>query len=261
MEAKYDRIGDNYNQTRKPDPYLISRLLHHLAPRKEAICLDIGCGTGNYTNAIAQKGIKFIGIDPSEKMLKVAKIRNPKIDWRKGTAENTGLEDESVAAIMGTLTIHHWKSLKEAFKELYRVLKPGGRMVIFTSTPQQMRGYWLNEYFPKMLKASIRQMPALDLVTKTMTEAGFIMETLEPYHIHPRLEDKFLYCGKQNPQLYLDPIIRKGISSFSDLANQEEIQAGLVQLKADIINKRILDIMKTYENPFGDYLYLVAKKN
>ncbi|GAA4955738.1 hypothetical protein GCM10023314_31870 [Algibacter agarivorans] len=42
--------------------------------------LDIDCGTGNYTNALQKVGFHFIGIDPSNKMLEKAKLKNPKID-------------------------------------------------------------------------------------------------------------------------------------------------------------------------------------
>jgi hypothetical protein len=45
---------------------------------------------------------------------------------------------------IGSLTIHHWTDLKSGFSKLNKVLKPNGRIVIFTSTPKQMIGYWLN---------------------------------------------------------------------------------------------------------------------
>lgn len=260
MEIKYDRIGHQYDQTRKSDPYLSSRLLYHLAPRSEGLYLDIGCGTGNYTNVLHQRGIRFIGIDPSEKMLKKASARNSSIDWRIGTAEATGLETASVDGIMGSLTIHHWADLEAGFRELSRVLKANGRIVIFTATPQQMRGYWLNAYFPKMLEASIVQMPAFNRVKNAMETAGLQLSVTEPYYIRPDLEDKFLYCGKQNPALYLDPSIRNGISSFSDLANLAEVEAGLAKLSEDISSGAINSIIQSYENQLGDYLYLVAEK-
>ncbi len=60
MQAKYDAIGTNYNQTRKADPYLTEQLLKHLNPTKEGVYLDIGCGTGNYTNALREKDFSLL---------------------------------------------------------------------------------------------------------------------------------------------------------------------------------------------------------
>ena len=93
MNAKYDHIGNGYNNTRKADPYILDRLHYHLNPIKEGIYLDIGCGTGNYTAKLHQKDIQFIGIDPSEKMLKNAKKAHPNITWKQGKAENVPLEN------------------------------------------------------------------------------------------------------------------------------------------------------------------------
>ncbi|GGD25392.1 class I SAM-dependent methyltransferase [Hyunsoonleella pacifica] len=159
MAAKYDTIGSNYNLTRKADPLLSKNLLDHLKPNFDGVYLDIGCGSGNYTNALQQLGYHFIGIDPSALMLEKAKLLNNSIDWRIGTAEYTGLDDVSVDGIIGSLTIHHWTDLKNAFIELHRVLKPKGRIVIFTSTPKQMQGYCLTTISQKCYKIPLSKCP------------------------------------------------------------------------------------------------------
>ncbi len=261
MKAKYDTIGKDYNVTRKADQLLTENLLKYLAPKKNGVYLDIGCGTGSYTNEFQKRGYNFMGIDPSERMLTEAKKRNSKIEWRLGSAENTGLSPHQVDGIIGALTIHHWTNLEKAFQELYSILKPDGKLVIFTSTPNQMKGYWLNHYFPKMLEASIIQMPALAKVTQALEGRGFEITKTEKYFIQPNLEDKFLYCGKHSPEIYFNKNIRNGISSFSSLSNQEEVEQGLSVLKLDIESGRIDQIIKEYENSLGDYLYIIGRKS
>ena len=186
--------------------------------------------------------------------------KNPKIDWRIGTSENTGLPNHYVDGIMASLTIHHWTDLNIGFTELFRVLKTNGKMVIFTSTPKQMKGYWLNCYFPKMMKDSMGQMPPLDEVEIAMVDAGFKILKTEKYSIKPDLQDQFLYCGKHNPELYFNDAILHGISSFSSLANKEEVENGLKVLRNDIDTGKINDIIKSYQNNLGDYLYIVGNK-
>ena len=260
MEVKYDKIGTDYNLTRKADNYLTAQLLYHLKPIKGGKYLDIGCGTGNYTNELQKKGFQCIGIDPSKEMLEKAKLKNNKIDWRIGSAENIGLPQNFVDGIIGSLTIHHWSNLKIGFSELHKVLKPNGRMVIFTATPRQMKGYWLNDYFPKMLAESIIQMPTFEKVKTAMKDGGFELLQTEKYFIKPDLEDQFLYCGKQNPELYFDVQVRHGISSFSTLANSTEVEQGLSKLRKDIDTGKINEIIKSYENDLGDYVYIIGKK-
>lgn len=261
MEAKYDKIGIGYNQTRKPDPYLLSRLKHHLNPLAGRVYLDIGCGTGNYTVMLAHADYQFVGIDPSHEMLEKARMHESLIDWKIGHAEQIPFPDHHFDGIVASLTIHHWKNLSLAFQELHRVLKPQGHFVLFTATPTQMEGYWLNHYFPKMLRDSIIQMPAFEAVTHAFSQAKLMLHNTEKYFIKPDLEDLFLYAGKHRPSLYLNPQVRKGISSFSALANLEEVTIGLKNLEEDIATGKIDQIINTYENDTGDYLFMTARKS
>lgn len=258
MQEKYDVIGTNYNTTRRADPYLFSRLLTLLNPFPEGTYLDIGCGTGNYTKKFDQQGYQFIGIDPSEKMLKKAKSSENNVQWKIGKAEKLGLPEHSVDGIIASLTLHHWDSLAKGFKSLKKVLKPNGKIVIFTATPAQMKGYWLCHYFPKMLEDSSIQMPSLQAIENNVSINGFYISTTEKYFIKPDLEDLFLYSGKHNPALYFKPEVRHGISSFSALSNASEVAIGLDSLEKDIASGNINDIIKNYQNTEGDYLFLVV---
>ena len=183
MEARYDQIGKQYNRTRKADPYLLDRLHHHLGSHEGGHYLDIGCGTGNYTVKLQARGGTFTGVDPSERMLEKARSKSSAVQWIKGVAEAIPLPDACVNGIVGSLTTHHWSDLEQGFKELYRVLQTGGQMVIFTATPAQMRGYWLNHYFPDMLEVACRQMPKLDRLFTVITQAGFTGLETEKYFI------------------------------------------------------------------------------
>lgn len=260
MKAKYDTIGIDYNLTRKADKYLTKQLLHYLNPGKSGRYLDIGCGTGNYTSELQKKGFQFIGIDPSKEMLEKAKAKNRDIKWRIGTAEKTGLPTNSLDGIIGSLTIHHWTDLDKGFSELSRVMKPNGRIVLFTSTPKQMEGYWLNYYFPRMLKDSIAQMPSLERVKFSMEDARIGIIKTKKYFVQPELQDQFLYYGKENPEVYFKDEVRNGISSFSSLSNRKEVEKGLSELRKDIASGKIKQVMNNYKNDFGDYLYIIGRK-
>src|SRR5690606_15536203 len=110
--------------------------------------------------------------------------------------------------VLASLTMHHWPELRLAFAEISRVLNQNGRVVIFTSTPSQMRGYWLNHYFPQMLQDSIFQMPSLEAVEDSIAGSGLVIESVEKYFIKDDLIDHFLYVGKNRPELYFDKKVR-----------------------------------------------------
>jgi ubiquinone/menaquinone biosynthesis C-methylase UbiE len=260
MNNKYDNIGAGYNSTRQADPYITERILFLLNPKREKLYLDLGCGTGNYTCVLADKGVRLTGVDPSEKMLSVAKERNQQIKWLEGTAEQIPSGDQAFEGVISTLTIHHWTDLKKAFSEINRVLTDKGRFVLFTSTSEQMRGYWLNHYFPEMLHASIIQMPSFEAIKQAAEAARLKINYMEKYFIQDDLQDCFLYVGKNHPEYYFDEKIRNGISSFSSLANIAEVKQGLEKLRNDIDNRTFENIRHEYESDLGDYLFMTMHK-
>ena len=123
-----------------------------------------------------------------------------------------------------------------------------------------MKGYWLNKYFPKMLKESIAQMPTFVQIENATENAGFKSIKTEKYFIQNDLEDLFLYAGKNRPELYLDEDVRKGISSFANLSIKEEVKNGLNDIKNDIETNKINQIISDYKNNDGDYLFVVIEK-
>jgi ubiquinone/menaquinone biosynthesis C-methylase UbiE len=260
QEDLYNLIGQDYNTTRKADPHICKRLITLLSPEKSGSYIDIGCGTGNYTIALSEAGFEFTGLDPSEIMLATARQKASSKYWLSGSVEKVPVPNSQFDGAIATLTIHHWTDLKKAFQEIYRVLKINSRLILFTSLPEQMSGYWLNHYFPQMMQTSIKKMPDLDRITAAGRYAGFHLPYTELYDIRLDLEDHFLYSGKMNPALYLNAHFRKGISSFAGLEDQDEIKTGLKNLASDIDSGYIKKIQEKFQNSGGDYIFIVLEK-
>lgn len=101
--------------------------------------LDVGCGTGAVTIPAKQRvGVngKAAGIDPAPEMITVAqqkaRRKGLEIDFRIGVIEALPYPDESFDAVTSSLMMHHLpEHLKaQGLSEIYRVLKPGGRLLI-----------------------------------------------------------------------------------------------------------------------------------
>lgn len=257
--ALYDRIGVGYDTTRQADPYLLSRLIHHLRPSHSGRYLDVGSGTGNYTLAMHRAALEFYGLEFSRIMLEPAKRKDPAIAWINARAEEIPFAADSFDGASCTFVHHHLSDQVAAFKEIHRVLKPGARLVILNATAEQTRRYWLIEYFPRAIEKAIAPYARFE-TTEVLTSAGFRIECEEKYDVAPDLKDLFLYCGKNRPERYLDPRILSGISAFANAPDAEEIDRGLKRLADDIESGRINRVIRSFAHDRGDYMFTVASK-
>jgi ubiquinone/menaquinone biosynthesis C-methylase UbiE len=258
--ALYDRIGVGYDTTRQADPYLVSRLIHHLRPRASGRYLDVGSGTGNYTIAMHQAGVPIRGLEISPTMIARAKEKAPAIAWHNGRAEAIPFASASFDGATCTFVHHHMVDPVAAFKEVHRVLTPHARFVILNGIAEQTQHYWLNEYFPRMMKEKATAPYERFVTNDLLASAEFRIVCEEKYDIAPDLKDLFLYCGKHQPERYLDPRIRSGISCFADAPDHEEIERGVKRIADDIESGHINDVIRKYAWDGGDYMFTVAER-
>jgi SAM-dependent methyltransferase len=89
---------------------------------------DVGAGTGISARLLAARGVRVIAVEPNRAMREAA-APDPRITWRKGTGEATGLPDASVGLVLCAQSFH-WMRTSEAIAEFHRILSPGGRLAV-----------------------------------------------------------------------------------------------------------------------------------
>lgn len=98
---------------------------------KEA--LDVGAGTGFMTEGLIAEGLKVVALDRSKAMLERMREKFRSCDgitYLIGDAENIPLLDESFDYVFANMCLHHLEDPVRAVKEMVRVLKPNGKLVI-----------------------------------------------------------------------------------------------------------------------------------
>lgn len=127
--------------------YSLEYLYHLLGDASGKVVLDYGCGAGDNSVLIAaHKAERVIGVDISPDLIELAEKRLAahdyagKAEFRVGSAHDLPIEDESIDVVFGNAILHHL-DLKLASKEVFRVLKKGGR-AIFLEPVRNSKFVW-----------------------------------------------------------------------------------------------------------------------
>lgn len=114
-----------------------------LLPRDWTVA-DLGCGTGNAAELLAGRVRKVVAIDASDVMLRAAKKRlgaTKGVEFRQGPLERLPLKDASVDAAVCVLVLHHVDEPENATREMRRIVKPGGRVLVVDMFEHDRREY------------------------------------------------------------------------------------------------------------------------
>ncbi len=124
----------------------LPKLLNLARPSASDILLDVGTGAGHTAAAFAPFVKKVYGLDPAEGMLAAAREIYGYLDnleFTPGTGDDTGFSEDTFDIVTARHTLHHHASVPDTLKELERVLKPGGRLIIVDEvTPNQELEAW-----------------------------------------------------------------------------------------------------------------------
>lgn len=117
-----------------------------IAPKPGERILDIACGTGTSTVPLARSGATVIGVDFSASMIAEAQRKHPKLEFREADAMKLPFGDDEFDAVTISFGLRNIQDPKVALAEMYRVLKPGGRLVVceFSKPPRALlrAGYY-----------------------------------------------------------------------------------------------------------------------
>ena len=171
----YGRMAANYDRLRPIDENwweLFEAIVEagDLAGRR---VLDVGCGTGRVAAALNERGTKVWAVDPSPEMLERARANvGRSVRLKRAPAETLPFKDGWFDRALLRLVVHV-VDRPRAFAELFRVLQPGGRIVIATFAPEYFEGFWLYRLVPGLEEVDRPRMAGPATLCEELLGAGF----------------------------------------------------------------------------------------
>ncbi|GAA5154338.1 class I SAM-dependent methyltransferase [Microbacterium pseudoresistens] len=124
LAQSFQKAGDDYDRFRPGFPEAAA---DEVLPTAVTAALDLGAGTGKFTERLISRASRVIAVEPSEQMLAVLRAKLPDVEAHRGTAERIPVPDGSVDAVT-VAQAFHWFDRDAACAEIRRVLVSGGTL-------------------------------------------------------------------------------------------------------------------------------------
>ncbi|MEI7741499.1 MAG: class I SAM-dependent methyltransferase [bacterium] len=144
----YDALADAMDVTRRYIWEELSDMMPEITANDRV--LDIGCGNGRMVQTLKTK--RYVGLDLSPELVKRAQARFPEASFVVGDALKLPFSEASFEYILSIAVLHQIPGMEarnQALKEAFRVLKPGGIMVI------SVWNLWRSKYLGYLLKSTL----------------------------------------------------------------------------------------------------------
>ncbi|MEW2518528.1 class I SAM-dependent methyltransferase [Actinacidiphila alni] len=187
--------------------------------------LDLGSGTGRFTPALADAFGPVTGVEPSVRMREVALggPPHPGVRYVAGAAEAIPLASGSVDYALMFLSWHHVPDKAAAVRELGRVLRPGGRLLLRGNFRDHHPRPWWLEHFPRGYEADAAIFQPLHEVVETFTSRGWRVHDFRTV-TEPSGGTRAAMLGR----------LRLGTLSLFGQLSASEAEVGLARLEAAV---------------------------
>ena len=195
VRAMFDRIAPVYDAMNRAITLGLDRRWRRLAAASAVQpgdrVLDAACGTGDLALAALDAGGLVTGLDFSERMLERARRKSDAIEWVRGDVLALPFEDGAFDAATIGFGIRNVDDLDAGLRELARVVRPGGRLVVLeitrpTGVLRPFFRLWFDLLIPLVgrvlpggvaytyLPASVRRFPGPDDLADAIRRAGLV---------------------------------------------------------------------------------------
>ncbi len=213
----YNKIAPHFSETRyKPWPQVV-KFLDSL--EDASLVADVGCGNGKYLRCGSEERLIMIGTDIAENLLKICKSKNGEVF----TADSLKLpvKENSVDHAISIAVLHHFSNdlqRKRAIKELLRIVRPGGKVLVTVWAYEQDKKFPKQDLFvPWNLQDNFHKKNLDEGIEEDIKiQKPDKDDMVEKYHD----EDKHAVVYKRYYHLFVDGELKK---LLTDIPNAELI--------------------------------------
>lgn len=219
----------------------------HLPAHRPLVGVDLGSGTGRFTPALAEAfGGPIHGVEPAHGMRRAAEAgaAHPRVTYRSGRAEAIPLPDAATDFVLMFLSYHHVADKPAAAREIRRVLKPGGRLILRSTFKDRIPDHWWRSYFPRSHDVEVAMFPTEAETRELFEAAGFRTRASVQMEIPFRGDIKGLVA-----RLKL-----RAVSVFEHMTEQE-LSHGFARIDADLAAGAIVE-----KPTHGDFIVFEAPR-
>jgi len=213
----------------------------HLPARRPLVGVDLGSGTGRFTPALAEAfGGPVYGVEPADGMRQAAEAGSvhPRVSYLAGRAEAIPLPDATADFVLMFLSWHHVADKPAGAREIARVLKRGGRLILRSTFQERIPDHWWRSYFPSSWAVE-RAMFEAEAETRARFEAaGF--RTVASVQMEIPFEGDIAGLVAR--------LKLRAVSVFEHMT-EEELDEGFARIDADLAAGTIVE-----KSTFGDFV-------
>ncbi len=131
----FDEVSDDWDSMRQGffSENIRTKAFAKAGLKSGSVVADIGAGTGFITEGLLDKNVEIKTIDQSQAMIDVMKKKfkdSDNIEYFVGDSDHLPLKENSVDFAFCNMYLHHVNAPQKAINEIYRILKPGGKLII-----------------------------------------------------------------------------------------------------------------------------------
>lgn len=157
----------------------MAEFARHAPAERPSTVLDLGSGIGRFTPALAETfGGPAYGVEPSDRMREIAATdaAHPAVTYLAGSGEAIPLADASCDLALLFLSFHHFLDQAAGLRELARVVRPGGVVLLRSQFADRMPDLHWYRYFPSAREVDAAMYLTVQQVRELAEPAGFAVD-------------------------------------------------------------------------------------